>query len=501
MGETSHKVSASESAFRFLWVLVLLTVPITTPPFLPLAYTVAKPVSAIPALLIIILALVRGRSRFNRLFAAETLLLLSFLGYTLVAGFFLARQQPQESFKSLVPLMAFGRAWASLLVGVAFYAAFRLMVVDRHGLQRTEFWLSVSVAASALLAVLQALAAGYIPWLRPIVQAIINALVETATTWTTRFHGLAYEPSWLASQITLLLVPTAAARIVAGTQLGVVRLGSIRTPYELLFLVASILGLAASGSRTGVLAFAAMAAVGVVTVLLRGAGLRAISRATLVFAVSILLGLFVTRDVYVRSAFETIPEALETAAKTLARAPSASPSSAPHAAPQAQGIPRLASRASIVSRMAAWTASWRTFVHAPFFGVGLGNSPRFFQANVPEWARSDPEVKGWLSNDPARKPNPKNMVARLLSETGIVGLVIFGSFVWCHFRSRGRTTLHLALLRNTALVGILFDYLSLDTFALPAQWFLLGLVLFSGRFEQQDSGLPARQAAGPHPPD
>ena len=83
------------------------------------------------------------------------------------------------------------------------------------------------------------------------------------------------------------------------------------------------------------------------------------------------------------------------------------------------------------------------------------------------------------------------MLVKLLAETGLLGFGLFFAFVLAHFRSGSLNPRYLVL-RNAAVVALLFNYFSLDSFALPTEWFLLGFVLLSGRETVQTYAKSAR---------
>jgi O-antigen ligase len=79
--------------------------------------------------------------------------------------------------------------------------------------------------------------------------------------------------------------------------------------------------------------------------------------------------------------------------------------------------------------------------------------------------------------------NPKSLWLRLLAETGILGFLAFIlwlivlAFVAISFnrRKRGLPSV-LGLASGLALIALIFEGFSLDTFALPQLWIILGLL-------------------------
>jgi O-antigen ligase len=116
--------------------------------------------------------------------------------------------------------------------------------------------------------------------------------------------------------------------------------------------------------------------------------------------------------------------------------------------------------------------------------VGLGASGFYIYRHLPDWVMTTvPEIAAQLSPDSTLYPNPKDLYARLLSETGLLGFFLFLAF-----------QLHLlgdaaaALQRRTGLwrylgsaalfawLAILFYNLTQDSFAIPDIWINLGVL-------------------------
>jgi hypothetical protein len=90
-------------------------------------------------------------------------------------------------------------------------------------------------------------------------------------------------------------------------------------------------------------------------------------------------------------------------------------------------------------------------------------------------------------------PNAKNLFIRVLAETGIVGVVLFISFVVKHFVSalasrRSEVTVFAVVLA----IALIVDFMSLDTFALPTWWLALALLWTMSRFRRPERSLNPR---------
>ena len=79
-----------------------------------------------------------------------------------------------------------------------------------------------------------------------------------------------------------------------------------------------------------------------------------------------------------------------------------------------------------------WQTALRTFEEFPLLGVGLGNYAYYFDEMLPNQTyNSQPEIVRQITPVEGRNRliTPKNLYARLLAETGLIGTVIFTSFV------------------------------------------------------------------------
>jgi O-antigen ligase len=142
----------------------------------------------------------------------------------------------------------------------------------------------------------------------------------------------------------------------------------------------------------------------------------------------------------------------------------------------------LAEEVAFAERVVYWENGFRIFSRYPLFGAGLGNTGFFFRENASGYGYHLPEIIFILTAAP-EFPNAKSLWVRLLAETGVVGFTVF--VTWLISLVKGG----LSLLRRIApiqrmiglagllsLVALIFEGFSLDTFALPHLWVMLGLV-------------------------
>jgi O-antigen ligase len=152
----------------------------------------------------------------------------------------------------------------------------------------------------------------------------------------------------------------------------------------------------------------------------------------------------------------------------------------------------VATQLEYAERLTYWTAASRVFALHPILGVGLGNSGFFFPRVIPATGYELIDVLGAVGELPGTFPNPKSLWFRLLAETGLVGFVLFvtwlvviGICAWdLQRRDRGLSAV-VGLASLFFIVAFLIEGFSLDTFALPYPWLLLGMT--TGIWSQQSA--------------
>lgn len=133
-------------------------------------------------------------------------------------------------------------------------------------------------------------------------------------------------------------------------------------------------------------------------------------------------------------------------------------------------------QASNVSRFGIMVSAFKMFLVYPLFGVGIGQFAFYFQEFLPTWAVNT-EILDWL-NGYAWVPI-FNIYARLLAETGILGLSIW-SLLWFSVLSKlyslykkNRDVLILVLF--ISLLGVLLSGFNIDSFRNFSLWLVLAL--------------------------
>lgn len=142
----------------------------------------------------------------------------------------------------------------------------------------------------------------------------------------------------------------------------------------------------------------------------------------------------------------------------------------------------IANEFVFAERILYWQTGWQIFNDYPILGVGLGNSGFFFNEYLPSfaWALDEPRH---LIFQATYQGNIKNLWFRLLSETGMVGFLCFTIWLALIFliskkfeNSDNKSSKLWGFIGIIAVIALIFEGFSIDSFALPYYWIIFGLV-------------------------
>jgi O-antigen ligase len=278
---------------------------------------------------------------------------------------------------------------------------------------------------------------------------------------TNRVSGMAYEPAWLAGQITTVYLPWLIAALLTR-----VRMTRFKW-FEIILLGLALLLLLATFSRGGL--FTAIIAL-ILTLLFAGrAEIRSAWRwfiesnvwlrvGVIIFFFGVLTGagLFLGQKEYITRLFRS----------------------------DADSVEEFIVENSAGARAAYTFGALGAYAESPWLGVGLGASGFYIYDHLPDWSMTTvPEIARQLSPENRLYPNPKNMYARLLAETGLLGFYLFFAF---QFSLLGDVLTMLQrknpLLRFLGVAG-LFSWFAIlvynftqDSFAIPNIWINFGIL-------------------------
>ncbi|NPA07114.1 MAG: O-antigen ligase family protein [Chloroflexi bacterium] len=461
--------SWGERGAEVLWALVLVSLPVTSFRYYPRVFgAMVRPLAFVPLLMFLGWQVIRWRRGHTALPRRGWALWLPWglwLAWALVTtGAALARGGPAPYLGTDYPARAL-RAWVSVAVGQAFFLGglWAHARADDASLRRTLRWLLLGFALTAMWGSLQTLAV--VTHWKDLARVLDNLQgLISVRGWGDhrRIQGLAFEPSWFADQLTRLYLPWLVAWWWSGYRWGARRWAGIG--------VALVFGLLFwTYSRTGLLtAIAVLGLVGGIALLRAWSTGHQIAARELgrrlwfgVIALLAIGGLAVfanQRHDYVR---------------VLLNVPRDKPLI--YYFVNIRAGPRLAY---------AWAGAV-IYAQHPWLGVGLGGTPLYMEAALPEWSRTILwEIARVTSPQHRTLLNPKNLYVRALAETGTLGgilVVLFvslwlaasGRYLWQAKDARERLIGLAALWAGLATAVV---WSSLDSLALPNFWLNAGIL-------------------------
>ena len=465
------KPSAGSTALpqlaRLLWAATLVTIPVTSFRYFPAGEgTYVRPLSFLPLVFLLVVLgvrLTRGELDFPRVSSLTPLFAFLLMAVLASAAGVLLIPIPLRGQDAAARIV---RAWVTILMGTGFFVGALWMNRDESDVRFSVRWLLFGFILDVLWSGLQA-ATFYLHLLpKTVVTQWQRAFSLRELIRTNRISGLAYEPSWLAAQIATVYLPWLVAGVLAR-----VHVFRRRWLHPVLLALAGLM-LLATFSRGGILT--AVASIGLALAFAGGPEIRAVwhwfaaarsglaaavVRAAVVAAALLALGAagqWLAQKGYVSRLWESRSESLT----------------------------EFLVQNSAGARAAYSVSALQTYQDHPLTGVGPGASGLYMYARFPDWAlTSVPEVARQLSPDSSLYPNPKNLYLRLLAETGLPGLILFGAFLMILLADAV-----LALSqgpgwwRFVGLAGLLTWFAVLifnvtqDSFATPNLWINLGIL-------------------------
>jgi hypothetical protein len=466
---------------RFLWVCLLLFIPITSFPLIAryVGYASVSPLSAVPLLLLILLWLIPYSLRRGHISALAIPLML-FVAFVLLSCF-RAPFLEIYPYKGQTVIDREIRALLTLFIGIGFYLVASSFPKTIDDLRSSMRWIYIGAGIMFFWATVQIFRLPYSYNPQPDSLKAIHSLFATTELFRYRVTGMAYEPSWLADQLTILFLPLWLASVVKGYTVFNFKIWKL--PFELILLIWGAVILFFSYSRIGLLAF--IATLGTLLILnashrvdrfaeKRSCKSRISKEQIKIFSwLSIILLMIILVMIVVLLAIQTnqrIQGIFDIDFGSL----------------QSERFPfiyNLINQLEYAERLMYWISAFLVFSRFPFIGIGLGNTGLLFRETVPAFGTYLPEVLLILGPVKEIVANPKSLWMRLLSETGIIGFMLFISWLilmglTAIKLNRTKKGIHsvLGLAGGLALVALFFEGFSLDTFALPQIWIIFGLM-------------------------
>jgi O-antigen ligase len=454
-------------AARVLWAATLLALPVTSFRYFPAGEgTYVRPLSFFPLSVLLLILLIRAlrhempflRSGALTPLAAFLLIVLT----TSMLGILLAPVPVRG--QDVVGRIA--RAWVTVLMGVGFFVAAICMNRREEELRFSVRWLLAGLVITFLWSGLQA-ATFYLNALpKVLVTQWQRAFSLRELIRTNRISGMAYEPSWLAGQVSTVYLPWLLAAVLS--RIRVTRFRWLE-PGMLVLAVALV---AATFSRGGILI--AGLSIGATLALAGGSEIRkglywfasgftrvqdwALRLGVSVIAIALIAGglLFLGQKGYVARIWNT----------------------------QASNMADFLIMNSAGARAAYFSSALKTYKDYPWTGVGLGASGLYMHARLPDWSLTTvPEIARQLSPQSSLYPNPKNLYVRLLAETGLLGLILYLAFQFSllgdalgALRRASTIWRYVGIAALCSWIALALYNMTQDSFATPNLWINLGIL-------------------------
>lgn len=474
MAETA-RANWREKATAVLWALLLLSLPLTSFPYLPPALGGAaqvRPLALYPLFLLVLLATLPRlwNSRLPRP-------LLAFIAFGLlaVASTLLASFSSVEELRGVSMMERGARNLITLGIGAALYFTVALLPVTAGRLRATLRWLYLGMGAALAWGSLQVI---YVLYFVPGYFDLLNRLqrlISSRRLFNRRVSGLTYEPNWFAEQISFLLLPWLLASVVSDHT--VFKWRWRRVTIESLLLVWAAVVLVFTYSRAGlfILVVLMLASLLLARPRLPGRGRRLLQRVVLaVVILAVLAGVLFAagsqNNYFARLwRFWTDPESGDSFLTYIA----------------------------FSQRFAYWEAAYGMFAEQPVLGIGLGNFAFYFADHLPdEPLYRTPELLRQITPAEGRNTliTPKNLHIKVLAETGLVGMAAYLAFLLalagCALFLYTRRSEEARFWGRAAVLGLTafaFAALSYDSFALPNMWVVFGLITAAARVFAQEA--------------
>jgi O-antigen ligase len=462
--------SRLEKATWLLWIVFLVSLPITSFPYFPPALggaALVRPLALYPLIGLLILATLPRlwKGALPRPFLA----LLAF-AIVAAASTLLAQFSGIQELRGVSLLERSARNLITLGIGGAFYLTVALLPRNPHELRASLRWLYTGMGLALAWGTLQAVyVLIYIPAYFNLLDRL-QRLISTRKLFPARVSGLTFEPNWFAEQISFLLLPWLLAAIFSGQT--VFRWRWRWLTIETLLAVWAIGVLVFTYSRAGLFVMALLILICILFFTPRlkraAAGWRSYSRRivlalVLVGVLAAVLFAAGSQNKYFARLwrFWTDPESGDSFLTYIA----------------------------FSQRFVYWEAAYRMFEANPVFGAGLGNFAFYFADLLPDQPLyKTPELLRQITPEAGRDKliTPKNLHIKILAETGLVGMATYLAFLialaGCVLYLLARAGPEGAYWGRAGVLGLtafLFAALSYDSFALPNMWVIFGLITSS----------------------
>ncbi len=457
---------------QIAWALFLVTLPVTSFPYLPHVIggtALVRPLSIYPLIVLLIIA------TLPRLFTGPVpRTIYTFLPFVLIAliASLLSLLKGIEPMLGVTVSDRILRALLTLGIGSAIYLTVTVLPRTPEELRRSLRWLYVGFIAALTWGTLQVV---YVIHFTPEYYQFLlklQAFISTRKIFPYRVSGMTYEPNWFAEQISFLLIPWLLASVLSGYS--AFRWRWRRLTVEWILLAWSIFVLIFTFSRAGLINLVLLLFVGVIFFRVRKPHKAEKSHTRLASWAKRLLeaALVVTIFAGLVFAASTRNEFFARIWKYWNEV-------------EQRTVSDYFDYIGFGARFMYAEAAYNTYAANPVLGVGLGNYAFYFEEMLPdEFLARTPEVLRILTPEVGRSRliTPKNLYFRILAETGLLGMATFTAFLvavlgcalflWLSHQQQPRFWGVASLLGLCAFLAAGFSF---DSLAIPNMWVVFGL--------------------------
>lgn len=472
-----------ERIARFAWAFFFLALPVTSFPFLPDELggkALVRPLAVYP--LLVLLILITLPRLFKEPLPLTFLPLFGFIMAAMISSAF-AFTADLEAYRGVSLAERFIRSLITLGLGTSFYWTVALLPKSWSDLRFSLRWLYGGMALALLWGSLQALyVIHYIPRYFKLLN-LAQSYISTRKLFATRISGLTYEPKWFAEQIIFLLLPWLLGSILARRTIFPWRFRWLTVEHLLFVWACGVLVF--TYSRTGLFVLAAL-------VILAFGYYRAGSHRKAVqsgatprrwmkrwIELIALLALLMGGMLIVGSQNPYFSRLWRYWTENKARSRT------------------YLEYIAFEQRFVYWATALRVYQQNPWVGVGLGNYAFYFAEMIPDQPYDQQkEVMRQITPGDGRDRliTPKNLYARLISETGLLGTATFSAFLLAMIGnlfylwfSPAPEQKYWAVSGALAIFVFAFVIFSFDSFALPNMWVVFGMITAAARLEDPPS--------------
>jgi uncharacterized membrane protein len=361
----------------------------------------------------------------------------------------------------------------TLGIGLMFYLTVSLLPENWEDMRFSLRWLYAGFAVALLWGTLQI---PYVIHYSPTYFKLVNmvqTLISSRKLFTARISGMTYEPKWFAEQICFLLIPCLFGSVI--TRRSIFRWRYKWITVEWLYLGWAAVVLAFTFSRSGLIIFGALTVLGYL--IFRNfsqketkkeaksfgkKGKNILEAAVIVAGLATIFYLVGSQNTYFARFWLYWTERKNERQRTYLEF------------------------ISFQQRFLYWETALNIYKVDPILGVGLGNYAFYFNEMLPNQPYDlQKEIIRQITPEEGRDRliTPKNLLARLIAETGLLGtatfitflLAIIGCVLFLWF-SQEPEQKYWGLCGLLALFVFAFMLFSFDSFALPNMWIFFGLI-------------------------